>query len=123
MEQTDKDLGKVLIDNYYKVGNWYRFKVYLGGDSFKIMKITKIQKKSDRYFLKGIGFTVYKNALLNPFTSKDESVLFCWAEENIKYNIQYTEDEVKKIFAEAASKSQENLFSQNVEFLEINSVL
>lgn len=111
MEQTNKDLGKALIDNYYKVGNWHRFRIYLGSDSFKIMKITKIQKKSDRYFLKGVGFTVNNGALLNPSTSKDESVLFCWAEDDIKYNVQYTEDEVKKIFTEAASKAQENLFA------------
>ena len=113
MKETDKELGKKLINDYYKVGNWYRFKLYTGSDSYKIMKVTKIQKKDkdSRYFLKGIGFTVNNGALLNPSTSKDESVLFCWAEEDIKYNIQYSEDEVKTIFSEAAKKAANNLFN------------
>lgn len=114
MELTqDKELAIKLIDEHFKVGNWYRFQLNCGShgpDSFKLMKVTKIQKKADRYYLKGNGFTVNNGALLNPSTSKDESVLLCWAEESIKSDIQYTEAEVKEIFMAAAAKVAEKLF-------------
>ena len=112
---TEVELGKKLVEDYYKVGNWYRF----GGENddlymCKYLKVERIIHKKnmpERIFLKGKGFATLNGALHLPQTSKDEPIIFCWAEEYIQKYYQVNEDDVKKIYEDAMKKSFNNLFN------------
>lgn len=115
MKETDIELGKKLVSEHYKVGNWYKISspnedIYQC-KYIKIEKIRHVKNMSERIFLKGKGFTTLKGALVTPSISKEEPVIFCWAEEYISRHPQLSETEVKSIFEQAVKKSFNNLFT------------
>ena len=117
MKKTDIELGKKLVEDYYKVGNWYKFGT--GDDSVYMCKYLKVEKivhnkrMPERVFLKGRGFATLKGALHLPHTSKDEPIIFCWAEDYIKKYYQISETEVINIYQSASTKAFFNMFDIN----------
>lgn len=115
MKETDIELGKELVLDYYKVGHWYRFDTQ--GNIIKYLKVYKIDGNKDksRIYLKGKGFNILVNkdgynTLYNPKTSKDEPILYCWAEEYIKKYYEVDETTVKDVYKTAMENSFNKMF-------------
>lgn len=118
MKETDIELGKELVLNYYKIGHWYRFNTPdTCANIIKYLKVEKIDGKKDksRIYLKGKGFSVlinkdHCNTLYNPKTSKDEAILYCWAEEYIKKYYEVDETIVRNAYKTAMENSFNKMF-------------
>ena len=110
MEKIDEELGKQLVYDYYKVGNWYVFPM---GTMIKYLKVEKIhinKNMTERIFLRGTGFVILEDALHIPKTIKDEAIIFCWANDYIKKYTKIDEEKVKEIYKTGMEKSYKNIF-------------
>ena len=111
----ERDLGKQMVDEYFKVGQWYEFPVANSNANYrKFMRIDKIyESRTEPYYacmLKGKGFVIKDNQLHNTSTSKAEIIRYTWAEDYIAKRSCWSEEQIKEIYQEAMNNSFNNLF-------------
>lgn len=111
----ERDLGKEMVDDYFKVGQWYEFPTdNAKGNYRKFMRIDKIyESKSEPYqacMLKGKGFVIKDDKLHKPITSKSEIIRYVWAEDYIAKRSCWSEEQIKEIYKEAMNSTFVELF-------------
>ena len=110
----ERDLGKQMVDEYFKVGQWYEFPVANSNANYrKFMRIDKIyESRTEPYacMLKGKGFVIKDNQLHNPITSTPEIIRYVWAESYILDRPLWSEREIKEIYKAATNNSFNTLF-------------
>ena len=111
----ERDLGKQMVDEYFKVGQWYEFPVSNTKACFrKFMRIDKIyESRNEPYYscvLSGKGFIIKDNELHNPIASKPGIIRYVWAEDYIPKSPCWSEEQVKEIYKEAMNNSFNKVF-------------